>query len=402
MSDLNLTDPEQRIMDYHNQSVSTGRVGKDKDGRPMTVYSTGIKIERGPHKGKFVSVPAWVPEVNPNRPLTEREAFDHWEEEINQGMWPLYESGTELNQRSQDMHRIMDMDGDTIKQNMESDGKQSIHVTPEEAKIVNEVEAGMSPKSSPSLGNWRWADIRHMHPVAGSKATLNLGSPMGTSGMAYVDSKMNLSTDMRGNKTPEHLQRKHDDIRSYMTSEMARNAMESYRASLPRDIQDRIGGSVAVEQGRDGIYSVLVGDNDTGYSELTYGADEQSYYDALSDVKKVFKHMYDTGDARLNAGFLGRAASAELFGKRSNRELQQEMMMNYEEANRYMPIDKSLAAEAVSAADEIGDEMRRRNLRPEINGHGYTARVMRRDAKRRARFMMEQGRLQHVYYPIVC
>ena len=94
MSDLNLTDPEQRIMDYHNQSVSTGRVGKDKDGRPMTVYSTGIKIERGPHKGKFVSVPAWVPEVNPNRPLTEREAFDHWEEEKNQGMWPLYESGT--------------------------------------------------------------------------------------------------------------------------------------------------------------------------------------------------------------------------------------------------------------------------------------------------------------------
>ena len=77
-----------------------------------------------------------------------------------------------------------------------------------------------------------------------------------------------------------------------------------------------------------------------------------------SDVKKVFKHMYDTGDARLNAGFLGRAASAELFGQRSNRELQQEMMMNYEEAKRYMPIDKSLAAEAISAADEIGDEMK--------------------------------------------
>ena len=280
------------------------------------------------------------------------------------------------------------MDSDIIKQNMESDGKQSIHVTPKEARIVDEVE-GMSSKSSPSLGNWRWADVRHMHPVAASNATLNLGSPMGTSGMAYVDSKMNLTTDMRGNKTPEHLQRKHDDIRSYMTSEMARNAMESYRASLPREIQDRLGGSVAVEQGRDGIYSVLVGDNDTGYSELSYGADEQSYYDALSDVKKVFKHMYDTGDARLNAGFLGRAASAELFRDRSSRALQQEMMHNYEEAKRYMPVDRSLAAEAISAADEIGDEMKRRNSRPEINGHGYTARVMRRDAQRRARFMME-------------
>lgn len=389
MSDLNLTDPEQRIVDYHNQSISTGRVGEDKDGRPMTVYSTGIKVERGPHKGKFVSVPAWVPEVNPERPLTEREAFEHWENEINQGMWPFYESGKELNQRSQDMHRIMDMDGDIIKQNMDADGMQSIHVTPEEAEIVGKVEASMAPKSKSSMGNWRWADIRHMMPVAGSNASLNLGSPMGTSGLAYVDNKMKLSTDMRGNKTPEHLQRKHDDIRSYMTSEMARNAMESYRASLPREIQDSIGGSVAVEQANDGIYSVIIGDNNTGYSELSYGSDDQSYYDALSDVKKVFKHMYDTGDASLNAGFLGRAGSAELFGDRNSSDLQEEMMMNYEEANRYMPIDRSIAAEALSAADEIGDEIKRRNLKPEINGHGYTDRVMRRDAKRRARFMME-------------
>ena len=389
MSDVGLTKLEQRLVEYHNNSAASGLVGTDNKGRPITVFSTGIKIPDGPYKGKFVSVPGWVPSVDPDKPLTEQQAYEHWKSEIDQGLWPMYESSTELNERSKQIHGIMDMDGDIIKQNMESDGKQSIHVTPEEAKIVDRVEASMSPRQSGSLGNWRWADIRHMHPVAGSKATLNLGSPMGTSGMAYVDSKMKLSTDMRGNKTPEHLQRKHDDIRSYLTSEMARNAMESYRASLPRDVQDRIGGSVAVEQGRDGIYSVLVGDNDTGYSELTYGADEQSYYDALSDVKKVFKHMYDTGDARLNAGFLGRAASAELFGQRSNRELQQEMMMNYEEAKRYMPIDKSLAAEAISAADEIGDEMKRRNLRPEINGHSYTDRVMRRDARRRARFMME-------------
>ena len=387
MSDLNLSPQEQNIVDYHNGSMSSGRVGRDDQGRPMTVYSTGIMIERGPHKGKFVSVPGWVPEVNPDRPLTEREAFEHWEDEINKGTWPFYGSGEELNNRSQDMHRIMDMDADIINQNMGQDGKQSIHVTPEEAQIVEQIEGRMQRPRGP-VQDFKWADVRHLYPVGASKAQIELGGPMRTSGLAYVDNKMGLSADMRGNKTPEHLQRQHDDIRSYMASEMSKNAIESYRASLPREVQDRMSGEVMIEQGRDGMYSLILGDDATGYTELSYGTDEQSYFDALSDAKRAFGHMGETGDAAINAGFLGRVGSAGLYGRRQRKDLQEEMMHNYNEARRYMEVDRSLAAEALQSADMIGDEVKRRDQKPETNAHPYTDRVLRRDARRRASKMM--------------
>ena len=126
MSDLNLSPQEQNIVDYHNGSMSSGRVGRDDQGRPMTVYSTGIRVERGPHKGKFVSVPGWVPSVNADRPLTEGEAFEHWEAEINEGKWPFYESGPALNSRSQEIHTIMDND--------------LIHINEDESKILENAQ----------------------------------------------------------------------------------------------------------------------------------------------------------------------------------------------------------------------------------------------------------------------
>ena len=423
MSDEGLSKLEQRLVEYHKNSAASGRVGLDASGLPITLHSTGIRIDEGPNAGKFVSVPGWVPSVNADRPLTEGEAYDYWRDEIDQGLWPMYDSGEQLNNRAREIHRIMDMDGDIIKQNMGADGKQSIHVTPEEASLVDMIERykereGIQDFSAPeglvredfhyvydpnnppefkydkrrpayfSQNDFKWADMRQLLSVAGSRATLDTGSPMGTSGLAYVDDKLSLSSDMRGNKTPEHLQRQQDDIRSYMTSEMSKNAMESYRASLPREMQDNLSGSIMIEQGRDGIYSLILGDEATGYTELSYGSDSQSYYDALSDAKGAFSYIYDVGDPRMNAGFWGRMGSAKLYGRRSERDLQEEMMHNYNEARRYMEIDRSVAAEALEAADMIGDEMKRRGRRPETNEHRYTNRVMRRDARRRAKQMM--------------
>jgi len=413
MSDEGLSKLEQRLVEHHNNSASTGRVGLDEGGLPITLHSLGIRIDDGPNAGKFVSVPGWVPDVNSDRPLTEGEAYDYWRDEIDQGLWPMYDSGEQLNNRAREIHRIMDMDGDIIKQNMGADGKQPIHVTPEEASIVDMLEGGTSegkygnnyrytydPNNPPefkydkrrpayySQDEFKWADMRQLLSVAGSRATLDIGGPMATSGLAYVDDKLNLSSDMRGNKTPEHLQRQHDDIRSYMTSEMSKNAMESYRASLPRNMQDNLSGSIMIEQGRDGIYSLILGDDATGYTELSYGSDQQSYYDALADAKGAFSYIYDVGDPAMNAGFFGRMGSAKLYRQRTERDLQEEMMHNYNEARRYMEIDRSLAAEALQAADMIGDEMKRRGRRPETNEHRYTNRVLRRDARRRAKQMM--------------
>ena len=385
MSDLNLTSSEQRIVDYHNQSISLGRIGVDQNGNPMTVYSIGIRIPKGENAGKFVSVPGYVPEVNPDQPLTEEQAYRHWEKQIQQGLWPIYESGEALNKRSEEIHRIMDMDGDILKQNMESDGKQSIHVTPKEARIVEEVE-GSAPRRREFQRDWKFADVRGLVSTARNSSPPNMmfASPTSTSGLAYVDKDMSPTTDMRGNKTPMHLQRIHDDIRSYQTSEMARNVIESYRASLPRNVQDSLNGSVFVEQGNDGIYTTILGNQKTGYNELSYGSDDQSYFDALSDVKKSFFHMYNTGDADLDAGFLGRAASAEQFGSRSENEIQDEMRYHYDRANFYLPIDQEVAVNHIKQADEMGDEIKRRRRAPETKTFPYSLRVLLRDVMKRA------------------
>jgi hypothetical protein len=106
---LQLTPQEQRIVQYHDQTIAKGTVGKDDQGRPVTVYSTGIKIPAGePNAGKFVSVPGY--DNVKKKIMTEGEAYKRWKSEINSGDWPIYSSGAELNARSNEIHRIMDTD----------------------------------------------------------------------------------------------------------------------------------------------------------------------------------------------------------------------------------------------------------------------------------------------------
>lgn len=108
MADLKLTPQEQAIVDYHRNTIATGRTGRDEAGRPITVYSTGIRVPEGKYAGRFVSVPGFVD----GRILSEDEAYAHWKSEIEAGKWPTYKSGEELNRRSQEIHRIMDEEGD--------------------------------------------------------------------------------------------------------------------------------------------------------------------------------------------------------------------------------------------------------------------------------------------------
>lgn len=105
MKDLKLTPAEMSIVNYHRNTIATGRVGTDPDGRPVTVYATGIKIMDGPYKGKFVSVPGYF---DGKVHTSEGEIYRKWKDEINAGKWPMYNSGQELNKRSVEIHQIMD------------------------------------------------------------------------------------------------------------------------------------------------------------------------------------------------------------------------------------------------------------------------------------------------------
>jgi hypothetical protein len=105
MADLKLTPAEMNIVKYHRDTIKSGKVGADEEGRPITVFSTGIIIPEGPMKGKFVSVPGYVKGTTR---WTEDELYDIWKKDIQAGKWPVYNSGQELNKRSQTIHTIMD------------------------------------------------------------------------------------------------------------------------------------------------------------------------------------------------------------------------------------------------------------------------------------------------------
>ena len=106
--ELKLTPQEQNIVDYHKRTVSSGNVGRDKKNNPVTVYSTGVEMESGPYKGKFASVPGYIAGEIRDPDI----AKEYWRSEINKGKWPIYNSGKELNKRSQEIHEIMDDEAD--------------------------------------------------------------------------------------------------------------------------------------------------------------------------------------------------------------------------------------------------------------------------------------------------
>lgn len=117
MAKLNLTKAEMNIVKYHRDTISSGKVGADSEGRPVTVYSTGIIIPEGPMKGKFVSVPGYVKGTTK---WNEDQLYDIWKSDIQSGKWPVYDSSKELNKRSQEIHSIMD---DEAPQALESRAK---------------------------------------------------------------------------------------------------------------------------------------------------------------------------------------------------------------------------------------------------------------------------------------
>tara|TARA_R110000851_G_scaffold45939_9_gene112175 strand:- start:1415 stop:2671 length:1257 start_codon:yes stop_codon:yes gene_type:complete len=418
MSDLNLSPQEQRIVEYHKNSMKTGRVGRDDQGRPMTVYSTGILIERGPHKGKFVAVPAWVPSINPERPLTEGEAFDHWESQINEGEWPFYESGPALNSRSQEIHTIMDNDlihinedESKILENAQDDpnfqgrqqqfenaqddpnfqGRQELQPTQDDPNFQGRQE--LQPTQMPTIkgeeGYFKAYDHRQlMTHLPNSMAADGLSAgPLSVTGMHYVDAGGEITTGLRGEKTPAHLSKNQDTAESFLASEMARASIEQLRASLPREVQDKLEGNVFVERADDGLFSLMVGDDDTGYVELSYGADD--YQDALSDVKRAFNYSAHSGDAKIDAGFMGRASSAYRYNGYSKSALTQIGKDRMDELQSDDNITPDKIADALFEVDAINDEISRLGSSSKATEISYSRRALNREAKQRAAKMMQ-------------
>jgi hypothetical protein len=105
LSKLGLTPQELNKVMYHRANMANP--GRDAEGRPVTIYATGIKIPSGKYKGQFVSVPGFV---NGKIVDDEDELFKIWKKDIDAGKWPIYPTGDALNARDSWLHQVMDRD----------------------------------------------------------------------------------------------------------------------------------------------------------------------------------------------------------------------------------------------------------------------------------------------------
>ena len=96
------TTQEQEIIKYHQDTVSQGKELVNEDGSVTTVYSTGIQTP----DGKFVAVPGYNRETG--KIMSEEEAYNYWQKDIEAGKFPIYDTGEELNRRSQELHKLME------------------------------------------------------------------------------------------------------------------------------------------------------------------------------------------------------------------------------------------------------------------------------------------------------
>ena len=211
--------------------------------------------------------------------------------------------------------------------------------------------------------------------------------PMGTSGMHYVDAKGDLSTGMRGEKTPAHISKNQDTRESFVASEKARNSMEQLRASLPRAVQDNLRGDMLLELADDGKYSLLVGDADSGYIELSYGPDD--YQDALSDMKRAYNYAAHTGDARMDAGFLGRASSAYRYNGYTEALLLKTAEGRLSEVRSNPFANEDDVLRAMEEIDAMSDEVVRQRGGDQSRQLAFSRRALDREAKMRAAKMMQ-------------
>ena len=106
---LGLSPQEFNKVAYHRSNL--GNPYMDNEGRPVTIYSTGIEIPEGKYKGKFVSVPGYV---NGQIIQDEDTLYKIWKNDIKSNKWPIYQTSEELNKRDQWLHQIMDKDVEGI------------------------------------------------------------------------------------------------------------------------------------------------------------------------------------------------------------------------------------------------------------------------------------------------
>lgn len=100
-----LSPQEMELVKYHRDTIAKGQVGRDPQGRPITVYSNTIETP----DGRYATVPGYY-----DGTITEDPAalLKKWGPEIAAGKWPVYDDPAQADSRAKQIHGIMDLEGD--------------------------------------------------------------------------------------------------------------------------------------------------------------------------------------------------------------------------------------------------------------------------------------------------
>lgn len=102
-----LSPQEMEIVNYHRNTIAQGRVGRDPQGRPVTVYSNTIQTP----DGRYATVPGYYDGKLTDDPA---ELLKKWGPEIQAGKWPTYDDPVQADTRAKQIHGIMDLEGDSL------------------------------------------------------------------------------------------------------------------------------------------------------------------------------------------------------------------------------------------------------------------------------------------------
>lgn len=129
----------------------------------------------------------------------------------------------------------------------------------------------------------------------------------------YTDGNGSPTGTYNGEAKPLHIATSAEFAESFALSEQASNSIENMISELPPDVMDEVEGDISVHPTKDGKIALIVGNSKDGFIEATYEGANGGYTNVLQDIKRMTNHMGETRDTKVDAGFMGRVASASRF-----------------------------------------------------------------------------------------
>ena len=150
-----------------------------------------------------------------------------------------------------------------------------------------------------------------------------------------------------------------EDAKAFAFSEQAANSIDQMISMMPAEVADSLEGSIHTYLTKEGNVAVIVGTDETGYVEATYAGSQDGAKNAMNDIANMLAYMEATGDTKVDAGLMGRIASAERFSGYKLADLQLLLSNVMEELQGYEAGSSSYRM-AMERKEEVEREIARR------------------------------------------